>query len=414
MSGSKIVVALFILFCWQIPTAGGFVISEEEIKYSKVSCPAIPSFDTVAYATDMNIELPCLCMPDTKTPVIWYYKDTLRSLNTKLLTTPAGKADDYVSLHLESKIITRFYSLIVQKARVKDSGLYICGSSDGQFYWGYDVDIQDFSNAYVEFEDHHQHPQPNLVSDQLTAFTSFWEWSQCDRCDVRGEQQKVGLCYVSSTYLDLRYRLTETGVASCGSDAVPPNLKEQISWRRPEIFFRNCETPCHNRKAGVLGTIKYWLHKLNKIKDYIPWLPKAPTEQHTHTLGSSLTLACPGAKPQDAVSWDKGNINLYKSDYFIGQEMAKRIYIDHGNNLNFRYVTFNDKATYYCWLKGQLQAGIKLLITTDPIHQRKFTDAESYLALKIIAYSFCIFISIFVVVHCVKCFVYNFRCFPCI
>ncbi|XP_072269831.1 Ig-like V-type domain-containing protein FAM187A [Pyxicephalus adspersus] len=402
----------FLLFLTAISMVRSAEIREQEVKYNRDSCPAIPSFDSVAYGTDMNIELPCHCMTDVNTPVFWYYKKSASSTKIRLLTPTSKQGFQKTSHNLRSKISTTKRNVIIHKARVVDTGLYICGSSDGMFFWGYDVDVQDTTNAYVAFQSHHEHPLPHLITKHFTAFTAFWDWGTCDRCDVPGEQRSVGLCYVTSRYLDPRFKMTENGVASCGSDAVPKNFKGELSDRRPEIYIRNCQSPCHERKPGFIGTIKHWINKLGKLKEYIPFIPRAPTEKHSHMFGDSLTLACPGARPTDAVAWDKGKKRLYKSDYLI-QEKKKRIYIDHGNNLNFQRVSFSDKATYYCWVQGKLRAGIKLTVQADPVEQRSFYDPGSIEAMKIIGSSLALFTIIFVAIHCLKCTTYNFRCLPC-
>ncbi|XP_073463168.1 Ig-like V-type domain-containing protein FAM187A [Aquarana catesbeiana] len=408
MEFTKLVSILMFFICWQITTVNAYVLSEKEQTNEKLLCPSIPIYESVAYATDMTIELPCKCRPDTKTHVYWFYKKSVNSVKTQMLT-PDGTQK---SLHVESKIVTKMYNVIIHKARVKDSGIYICGNGDGAFFWGYDLDVQDTSNAYVAFQEHHQDPQPDLKTEHLTAFTAFWNWEKCDRCDVPGEQRKIGFCYVSSAHLEPRHMLSQSSVVPCGSHGIPDNLRKELSDRRPEIFIRSCLTPCHTRVPGLKGTTQYWLHKLSKIKNYIPFLSKAPTEKHTHTVGSSLTLACPGAKPGDAVAWDKSNKQFYKSDYLIGQKEATRIFIDHGNNLNFRYVRYSDQATYYCWLQGKLKAGIKLTLQADPTEKRKFTDSDSILALRMIGLSFAIFFLIFVIIHCLKCSAYNCKYSP--
>lgn len=405
---TKLISILMFFICWQITIVNAYVLAEKEQTNEKLLCPSIPIYESVAYGTDMTIELPCKCRPDTNTHVYWFYKQSVNSVATQMLT-PDGTQK---SLHVESKIITKMYNVIIHKARVKDSGIYLCGNGDGAFFWGYDLDVQDTSNAYVAFQEHHQDPQPDLQTEHLTAFTAFWNWQKCDRCDAPGEQRKIGFCYVSSAYLEPRYMLSQSSVVPCGSHGIPDNLRKEISNRRPEIFIRSCNVPCHTRVPGLKGTVHYFLHKLSKITKFIPFFSKAPTKKHTHTLGSSLTLACPGAKPGDAVAWDKTNKHYYKSDHLIGQKKATRIFIDHGNNLNFRFVRYSDEATYYCWLQGKLKAGIKLTLQADPTEKRKFSDADSIRALRYIGVSFAIFLFIFLIVHCLKCCAYNFRCSP--
>ncbi|KAM9316139.1 Ig-like V-type domain-containing protein FAM187A [Gastrophryne carolinensis] len=325
-------------------------------------CPAVPSVESVAYLQHMNIQLPCQCKP-AHSSVVWYYKEKMEGPATKVLTEPKVTKSQFL---LESKVHIVENNLIIHKAQTTDAGIYMCGSSKGQFFYGYDVDIQNTKKANVVFLEARQRPQPDRKTKYYKAFTGFWRWGMCDRCGVRGEQTRVGLCYVRSSYLDLMYEVASGGEAPCGSAAVPAELEQTLASRGPEILIRSCSRSCTTH-MGLIGTI---VNTAIKLKEYIPFF-KTPVEKHTHTLGSALTIACPGAKPTDAVAWDKGGRELYRSNYLIGQKKSKRIYIDFANHLNFRYVSFSDQATYYCWLNGQKKAGLELAIRTDPETKRK-------------------------------------------
>lgn len=77
------------------------------------------------------------------------------------------------------------------------------------------------------------------------VFTGFRPWSACDRCGVPGEQVRVGLCYVHSRFLHVRYRRANQTVASCGSGAVPrafSNLKQRNIGAKLEV--KGCHVTC--------------------------------------------------------------------------------------------------------------------------------------------------------------------------
>lgn len=74
------------------------------------------------------------------------------------------------------------------------------------------------------------------------VFTRLQSWSVCDRCGIPGEQVRVGLCYVRSRFLHVRYRWANQTIASCGSGALPGALKPPK--QRPVLQVKSCEVPC--------------------------------------------------------------------------------------------------------------------------------------------------------------------------
>ncbi|XP_068118479.1 Ig-like V-type domain-containing protein FAM187A [Hyperolius riggenbachi] len=405
---------LFFLFYLLLTLVGSFMVTEEKKKLSSL-CPELLLFESVAFLEGMTFQLECQCKSKETKSVVWFYKKTVKTdvTLTQIYEEYAeANVDTTSELAIDSKVAVQGSDLLIYKAEEQDSGLYACGSGNGEFFYGYDVDIQDTENLYVAFQQQHGRPQQDLVTASFTAFTIFWEWSKCDRCDVTGEQRRLGLCYVRSEHLYWRFLLTDREIAPCGSDAVPETIQEELSDRRPEIFIRSCETPCYVKKTGFFGKFQNMWRSLVKLINYLPFINKVPINTVKHPLGSRLTLQCPGAKPGDAVAWDKGKKGLYRSEYLIGQKRAERVFIDHGNHLNFRFVTFSDKDTYYCWVEGKLKCGIKLQIETDPSIKRKITDPDSIKAIATIGISFVFFFLIFIIVHCVKC--QRPECLPCI
>lgn len=72
-------------------------------------------------------------------------------------------------------------------------------------------------------------------------FTTFRPWSVCDRCGVPGEQVRVGLCYVHSHFLHIRYRRVNQTVASCGSGGVPFGQLMRVG---AKLEVKSCEVTC--------------------------------------------------------------------------------------------------------------------------------------------------------------------------
>lgn len=82
------------------------------------------------------------------------------------------------------------------------------------------------------------------------VFTSFRPWSVCDRCGLPGEQVRVGLCYVHSHYLHVRFRRANQTVTSCGSGAVLRafgRLRQSSVGAKLEV--KSCEATCGDRAS---------------------------------------------------------------------------------------------------------------------------------------------------------------------
>lgn len=83
------------------------------------------------------------------------------------------------------------------------------------------------------------------VQPLYRVFTSFWPWSVCDRCGVPGEQVRVGLCYIQSYFLHVRYRQANQTVASCGSGAVPRAFRNLNNGRvGAKLEVKSCQVTC--------------------------------------------------------------------------------------------------------------------------------------------------------------------------
>lgn len=81
--------------------------------------------------------------------VIWFHrKHQHGSKETRVLTDHHGNklADPSDILHsrsLQSRFSIRLFSLLIFRAGPDDSGVYVCGSSQGDYFYAYDLDIQE-------------------------------------------------------------------------------------------------------------------------------------------------------------------------------------------------------------------------------------------------------------------------------
>lgn len=84
-----------------------------------------------------------------------------------------------------------------------------------------------------------------FIGTDQQVFTGFQPWSVCDRCDMPGEQVRIGLCYIHSHFLHIRYRRVNQTVASCGSGAVPRTIRRLIGGGGGgRLEFRSCQVTC--------------------------------------------------------------------------------------------------------------------------------------------------------------------------
>ncbi|NXN59958.1 F187A protein, partial [Rynchops niger] len=390
-----------VLLC-MVGVLHAFVIEDKGDVFSRMACPAFLMFDNAAYLADMTFELPCNCKPKEVSSVVWYFQKNMGSHKTTVLTDFAGTiVIDSQRINASSNILKRFsirmFSLIVFQAQVTDSGHYLCGTKKGDFFYGYDVDVQPTKHITVAFLDSGQHVQDNFRKKLFSLFTTFWDWSRCDRCGVRGEQRRIGLCYVRSGQLHPRYRTAIPNVTSCGSRAVPPRFQRAVRLRRPEVAIRSCLTPCLKEEVSKTGmqSISNVISKLGER----PWLPHIPTQFHKQVVGSGLVIACPGARPEHAVAWDKDSVRLYRSRYLIGMNKSMRVFIDHGNHLHIQRVQVSDGGIYYCWHEGKMVASFRLSVFHQMQRKRTLSDPETIFAIKAISLSYILISIVFVIIH---------------
>ncbi|CAN8201996.1 unnamed protein product [Coccothraustes coccothraustes] len=383
-----------------------FAIEEKGDVFKKTACPAFLVFENAAYLEDMTFELPCKCKPKEVSSVVWYFQKNLHSHETTVLTDFNGTVIvDSEEVRGGSDLLKRFsirmFSLIVFRAQVRDSGHYLCGTKEGLFFYGYDVDVQPARKITVAFLDKDQHVQEDHKEKEFTLFTTFWDWTRCDRCGVRGEQRRIGLCYVQSAQLKPRYRTALPNVSSCGSGAVPTSFGRLIRLHGPEVAIRSCLARCPEKEAPEEGvqSISNIVYKLGEK----PELPRVPIQYHNQPPNSDLVISCPGARPEHAVAWDKGSVRLYLSRYLVGVRKHMRLFIDHGNNLHLQRLRRRDTATYFCWREGELVAGFQLTVTFQPRRQRSPSDPESIFVMKAVGISFAIIVGIFCLIHLSRC-----------
>ncbi|XP_051995328.1 Ig-like V-type domain-containing protein FAM187A [Xyrauchen texanus] len=384
---NEVLVISFLAICPLLISAYEAPEDKQDIFASK-ACPAFLVFENFALLVDMTIELPCHCKPEEVHSVVWYYQKQIGSMNTKILTdfegtkvlesSKVGRGSD-----LHRRFSIRLFSLLIFRVQRTDSGHYICGTASGEFFYGHNVDVQQVHQVLFPWNlnQNTQAAEPSTIKTELfQVFTSYRAWSNCDRCDIQGEQTRVGLCYVKSIYLHVRYHHESDTVAPCGSSAVPQSFGLSSRSFGAKLEVRNCHTSCPPKpkvtpeKQALLKFLEYDNRDSAEVSIHF----------HNHPVDSDLVLTCPGAKPQYAVAWDKGSVPLYLSQYMEGLNKTSRVFIDTGHHLHFRPVWLEDKGSYFCWLQGKLAAEIRLGVYLRLGRLRQIYDPESAYALQAI------------------------------
>ncbi|KAM6924834.1 Ig-like V-type domain-containing protein FAM187A [Xenentodon cancila] len=345
--------------------------------FASRACPAFLTFRNAAYLAGVTVELPCLCKPQQVQSVVWFFrKHRGSSKETRALTDHHGsKLLDTnqipYSSDLQSRFSIRLFSLLIFRAGPLDSGLYICGSAHRDFFFGYDIDIQEahilsFIPRFPQenTKKKRRDGKGNVLSHTLyQPFTSFQPWSVCDRCGVPGEQVRAGLCYVHSHFLHVRYRWANQTVASCGSGAVPRDYGHLKQSRiGPKLEVKSCQVACPTKTLppSKLLTLMAFLGFSSDSMTL-----KVPVFYLNHPADRVLTLGCPGARPNMAVAWDQGSKPIYRSEHSAVGNLSTtppRVQIDFGHHLMFQPAKIQDSGVYYCWLQGQRASEIHLLV----------------------------------------------------
>ncbi|XP_034550980.1 Ig-like V-type domain-containing protein FAM187A isoform X2 [Notolabrus celidotus] len=379
--------------------------------YARKACPAFLTFTNAAYLAGVTVELPCHCKPQQVQSVVWFFKKRLGgSEETKALTDLHGNKllDPRRVPHsgdLQSRFSIRLFSLLIFRAGTDDSGIYICGSAQRDFFYAYDLDIQEARTlSFIQrLPPDDMSKKPTVRKDQGSAkllyqmFTSFRPWSVCDRCGLPGEQVRVGLCYVQSKFLHVRYRRANQTVASCGSGAVPEAFgKVRGNKNGAKLEVKSCHVTCPKRgpaPSKILTLMRF----LGFNSGSFP--VEVPVFYLSHPADRVLTLGCPGARPSMAVAWDRKSEPIYRFAHPAGRNGSNtnpRLVIDTGHHLVFNPAKTQDSGVYYCWLQGQQAAEIRLLVYTHFGRKQSVTSHPDFpVALSFILRSYAVMTAVF-------------------
>ncbi|KAK2851985.1 hypothetical protein Q5P01_008261 [Channa striata] len=364
------------------------------------ACPAFLTFTNVAYLAGVTVELPCLCKPQQVQSVVWFFKKHSDRLNqTKALTDHHGNTlldmgEVPNSGDLQNRFSIRLFGLLIFRSGPDDSGIYICGSAHKDYFYGYDLDIQEPTRLSLapRLTSKNQSETLQVGKGLYQVFTHFQPWSVCDRCGVQGEQIRVGLCYIHSQYLHVRYRRANQTSASCGSGAVPHafgHLKQSGLGAKLEV--RSCRIACPVEappSSKLPALMKFLGHSSASLPMAVPEL------YLNHPADQILALGCPGAEPNMAVAWDQGSEPVYRFGN-LGTP-PPGLQVDTENHLVFNPARTQDSGVYHCWLQGRRAAKIHLLVYARFGQGQSVTsDPEFQTAVKAVLKSYTAMMAVF-------------------
>uniref|UniRef100_A0A3Q3KCX3 Ig-like domain-containing protein n=1 Tax=Monopterus albus TaxID=43700 RepID=A0A3Q3KCX3_MONAL len=372
--GWKVRTDIFKLQCADVQTYEA--PEDQQDVFAKRACPAFLTFTNAAYPAGVTVELPCHCKPQQVKSVVWFFKKHLDSSEeTRALTDHHGNKllDTSQVPHsgdLRSRFSIRLFSLLIFRVGPDDTGIYICGSAHKDFFYGFDLDIQEVHTLSFtprltpkNLSKKWERKKLGSARSPYQIFTSFQPWSLCDRCGVPGEQVRVGLCYINSPFLHIRYRQANQTAVSCGSGAVPRAFGPlKLSSVGAKLEVTGCQVACPAQAppSSKLLALMTFLGYSSASKPV-----KVPVFYVNHQADSVLALACPGARPNMAVAWDKGSEPIYRSEHSAGGNLSAtspRLVIDPGHHLLFKPAKTQDSGIYYCWLQCRQAAEIHLLV----------------------------------------------------
>ncbi|XP_075948647.1 Ig-like V-type domain-containing protein FAM187A [Anarhichas minor] len=402
---SPILLPLFLLLS---PGVWSYEAPEDkQDAFARKACPAFLTFTNAAYLAGVTVELPCHCKPQQIKSVVWFFrKHHGGSKETRALTDHHGNRlldPNLVPLggELRSRFSIRLFSLLIFRVEPDDSGIYICGSAHKDFFYGYDLDIQEartlsfLPRTPSEGMSKRRKETKGFGSTEplYRVFTSFRPWSVCDRCGVPGEQVRAGLCYVHSQYLHLRYRRANQTVTSCGSGAVPRAFGQlKQSGVRAKLQVKSCQVTCQAQappSSKIIALMAFLGHNSASL----------PVFYLSHAADRILTLGCPGARANMAVAWDRGVEPIYRSERLTGRNLSTtspRLLIDTGHHLVFQPAKTQDSGVYYCWLRGHQAAEIRLLVYAHLGRGQSVTShPDFWKALKTVLRSYVVMTAVF-------------------
>uniref|UniRef100_A0AAV2J454 Ig-like domain-containing protein n=1 Tax=Knipowitschia caucasica TaxID=637954 RepID=A0AAV2J454_KNICA len=344
-----------------VPLVWSYVAPEnKEDVFAQTACPGFLTFKSAAYVSGTTVELPCLCKPKEVLSVVWYFakhvsnseQDEYQPVKVMAASSLPHRAEG------ETHFSIRLFSLLLFSSSSADSGLYVCGSKQRDFFYAYDLDIQEAHKITFTDSPKKRKPRQSDPASLYRTFTSFQPWSVCDRCGRSAEQVRVGLCYVLSSYLHVRYRGANQNVSSCGSKAVL-KVFGPIENEGAVLEVRKCEEACPTQAPAPSKVAS-----LMAFLGYGSSHPEVVTVYYLkHRAETALTMGCPGAKPTMAVAWDKEEAPILRTEHTAPPGGASpRISIDTGHHLVFNPVQTQDSGVYYCWLQGRRAAQIRLLV----------------------------------------------------
>ncbi|XP_032898056.1 protein FAM187B-like [Amblyraja radiata] len=344
-----------------------FMKQEDDLAYCSGTAPC-----SLAFLSNNPLSLRCPAATEApEDSVYWQYQD-LSQPETKPCTFigpghlrvyrgPMGKLGSRANLQIGS--------LIMNKAKTSDTGLYLCKSADSTLA-AYQVDVQDSSLLYVS----HQGLRENILSNQslrvnlgssqhmVQLYTRWGPWQDCDRCKVMGEQKMMGFCYAKLSEIDKdeeEDKELEVNGATLPCGLMELHIGQSLPRRGAELHYQMCRKSCKKEEipVGLLDIGDWWWWGREPALD---WMESRIMLLQTVYLNihDNAWMTCPGASVYTPVLWQRDSTFITRGGNCNGSHQLDDA--TGGGIYHIKSVMPSDHGIYRCWVHGRRVASFHL------------------------------------------------------
>eukprot|EP00058_Branchiostoma_floridae_P019160 XP_002604649.1 hypothetical protein BRAFLDRAFT_92883 [Branchiostoma floridae] len=177
-------------------------------------CPVI--VEKEFYVTQL-LHLRCLCQPI----------NIRHRLLSWTVVPRDGQGEKPVLFDEEDRLeLGTEFDMTIRHAQVTDSGIYYCrDTSRERLLVSYDLTVKPAkSGVRLSLVALSENPLPNRTAAEMTMFSLWSPWGQCNRCGGSGERARIGICHVESE--NFPEHLGTRKVFACDSENLPSFARE--------------------------------------------------------------------------------------------------------------------------------------------------------------------------------------------
>ncbi|XP_035680329.1 Ig-like V-type domain-containing protein FAM187A [Branchiostoma floridae] len=331
-------------------------------------CPVI--VEKEFYVTQL-LHLRCLCQPI----------NIRHRLLSWTVVPRDGQGEKPVLFDEEDRLeLGTEFDMTIRHAQVTDSGIYYCrDTSRERLLVSYDLTVKPAkSGVRLSLVALSENPLPNRTAAEMTMFSLWSPWGQCNRCGGSGERARIGICHVESE--NFPEHLGTRKVFACDSENLPSFAREVFGEeirrpghtipfyeiRRPdERRVEFCTEPCPIDQSLAVtdssGRIVESVLNLGRGNLNRPTLPTITSKKSIFgKTGENITLSCPGEGMDSPVSWKNGSAVLTETE--LKRTTKGRVFVDIVNSLHIHDLQKQDGTIYTCWIKNRRVGSIKVFV----------------------------------------------------